>query len=117
MRVTEALGLRVFTKEALEAGNIGNIEAFFTDLLGIMQNIVKGPLPTEEEASYIAKGVVSDFCQQVGRTRAQIRGVLQQWLPKIFELTAQIWLSEAFFTESRLPTRNMWAYKSRDSPG
>ena len=39
------------------------------------------------------------------------------WLPKMIKLTPQRWLSKAFLTESRLPTRNMWAYKSRDSPG
>lgn len=46
-----------------QAGNKGNIVALFTDLLKVMRHTVHGPRPTEEEASVIAKGIVSAFCQ------------------------------------------------------
>ena len=48
----------------MQVGNKGNIEAIFTDLLELMRYTVHSARPTEEEASVIAKRVLSAFSQR-----------------------------------------------------
>ena len=79
-----------------QAGSKGNIEVLSTDLLEVMRHTVHGPMPTEEEASVIANGVVSAFCQKWETNEPRfVEYFNTQWQPKIGDLILQIWLSKA----------------------